>query len=77
MRKFHDAMLFGARTAGQQLPSNCHTEMDSFKNSFKKECKKNKEDGNADEQSADAIPFSLYGLICKWFFTSGNIFGWV
>ena len=23
------------------------------------------------------MPFSLRGLICKWFSTSGNIFGWV
>jgi hypothetical protein len=58
MRKMHDAILFGARTVKQSLPSSYYLEMDYFLSPFKKEEAKAKSEGNIDERSADPITFS-------------------
>lgn len=76
MRKMHDAILFGARTVKQSLPSSYYSEMDSFLSSFKKEEAKAKSEGNVDERSADPITFSLFRKILTWALESGNIFVW-
>ena len=77
MRKCHDATMFGAKTVGHLLPSAYYSKMENFQNSFKKEYRKEKEEGNADEKSADAIPFLLFRLMCNWFLLGNNIFCWV
>ena len=77
MRKVHDAILFGARTVKQVLSTSYYSEMDSFLNSFKKECADGRSRGNVDAKSSDPISFSLYRLILTWAIEKGNIFVWV
>ena len=47
MRKHHDAILFGVSAVGHLLPSTHYSGMEKFQNSFKKECRKEKEEGDA------------------------------
>lgn len=77
MRKLHDAILFGARTANMALPSVYYSEMETFLASFKKEEANAKSEGNVDERTADPISFSLFRQILMWALNSGNIFLWV
>ena len=77
MRKVHDAILFGARTVKEVLSTSYYSEMDSFLNSFKKECADARSRGNVDAKSADPISFSLYRLILTWAIERGNIYVWV
>jgi hypothetical protein len=77
MRKMHDAILFGARTAKKSMPSSYYSEMDTFLTSFKKEEANAKSEGNVDERAADPISFTLFRQILKWALDSGNIFVWV
>jgi hypothetical protein len=60
MRKMHDAILFGARTAKKSLPSSYHSEMEMFLTSFKKEEANAKAQGNVDKRSVDPINFLLF-----------------
>ena len=76
IRKFHDAILFGAEQAGHILPRMYHQEMQKFLESFKKESVKARREGNVDEQDADPIPFPLYELTCRWSVEAGNMFAW-
>ena len=77
MRKIHDAILFGARTAKKILSTNYYAEMDSFLVSFKKEAADARSQGNVDEKSADPITFSLFRMILNWAVEQGNLFVWV
>jgi hypothetical protein len=77
VRKFHDAILFGAEQAGEILPRMYHQAIHSFMESFKKESVKAKREGNVDEMNADPIPFELYRRFCKWSLEIGNTFMWV
>jgi hypothetical protein len=77
MRKLHDAILFGAQAVKQVLSTSYYSEMDSFLNSYKKECADARSRGNVDAKSSDPISFSLYRLILTWAIEKGNIFVWV
>lgn len=77
IRKFHDAILFGAEQAEEILPRLYHQSIHSFIDSFKKESVKAKREGNVDEINADPIPFDLYRHICQWSLEIGNTFLWV
>lgn len=76
MQKYKDAILWGANTANEALPSQVHTTLESFLNGYKKELQVAKKEGNLDESSADPIPFVLYKLILKWASESNSIFVW-
>jgi hypothetical protein len=77
IRKYHDAILFGAEEAGVVLGEGYRSGMDIFLNSYKKELAKQRQKGNVDKQEADHISFSLYRLLRQWFLKTGNIFGWL
>ena len=77
IRKFHDAILFGATEAREVLPQTYYTEMDRFLASYKKETCKARKEGKLDEQDSDPITFVLYHLICTWAIATGNVFVWV
>jgi hypothetical protein len=51
--------------------------MDSFLNSFKKECAAARSQGNVDAKSSDPNSFLLFQLILTWEVEKGNIFVWV
>ena len=48
-RKYNDAILFGARTLGHNLPSIYFTEIDKFLNSYRKEVQSAKKRGQSDK----------------------------
>ena len=76
MRKIVDAILFGAKTVKENLPSAFYTEIDSFLASYRKELADAKSQGNVDEKSADPISFSLFRQILSWAIDDGNVFVW-
>jgi hypothetical protein len=76
MRKFQDAILFGALRAKTSLPERYLLEMKSFLDSKKKETTKAKKRGEVEEYEADPISFELYRLLCKFAIDEGDIFTW-
>ena len=77
MRKYKDAILWGAKIAGERLPTNFYEEMEKYLISFKKIFIKAKKDGDVDEKEADPIPLTLYQAILKWAVVEeNNIFVW-
>jgi hypothetical protein len=47
--KYHDVILYGAKTVKERLPTEYYEEMQKFLNAFKKECAKAKSEENLDE----------------------------
>ena len=72
MRKYKDAIQYGAYRAGQVLPNIWETKMSPFMASLKKENTRAKKEGKLDEEEADPIPFSLYRLICEYAIKKGD-----
>ena len=76
IRKYQDAILFGAGRAKQALPQEYDLDMKQFLDSLKKEKVKAKKRGELDEQEADPISYPLYRLICMDAITRGDLFTW-
>lgn len=76
IRKYKDAILWGAKTVGERLPTSFYEEVDKYLESYKKLFIKAKKAGNTDEQEADPISFTLYQAILLWAVKSNNIFVW-
>ena len=76
MRKYRDALVWGAKIAGEQLSDELYTEYDRFIAAYKKEFIKATKEGKTEQNSCDPIPFLVYKLILKWAIQSGNIFVW-
>ena len=76
IRKFHNAMLFGASEKGVTLPHTYLIEMKKFLDNYKKQVAKRKE-GAVDESNTDHITFPLYCLVANWFIKENNLFGWL
>ena len=77
VRKYKDAILWGAEQAGEFLSSTFYREIEIFLKSYKKETRKAKSEGKLDENEADPIPFSLFRLLMVWAIDRCNIFLWV
>lgn len=77
MRKYYDAILWGATSAKEQLPTSFYVEMDKWMNAYRKETKKAAKDGNLDENEADPVPFTLFRLWMTWSLESRNVYVWV
>ena len=76
LRKYKDAILFGAKRARCSLPTNYDSEMDPFMQSLKKENQSKKKLGQVTEKEADPISFPLYRHICNTALAEGDIFVW-
>ena len=76
MRKYKDAIMWGAKVVGQRLPTVFYEEMDKFNAAYKKEIARAKKEGKVDETSADPIPFALYERILQWALESNNMLVW-
>ena len=74
IRKYHNAIQYGAMRAGESLPEQYTVEMTRYLNSSKKEKNQAKKDGQLDEKEADPISFSLYSSICEAAIKLGDIF---
>lgn len=77
IKKYNDAIKWGAKRAGQALPSSYYAQIESFILSYKKEHQQAQKEGRTDEQEADPITSTLFRMICFWAVEEGNIFVWV
>jgi hypothetical protein len=77
IKKYNDAIKWGAKRAGQALPSSFYAQMESFILSYKKEHQQAQKEGRTDEQEADPITSTLFRMICFWAVEEGNVFVWV
>jgi hypothetical protein len=77
IRKYHDAILYGAESIKERLPIEYFEEMEKFLNAFKKECARAKAEGNLDEREADPLSWGLFRIILTWALSENNIFVWV
>jgi hypothetical protein len=77
IRKYNDAILWGAKTSNQRLPLSYYESMEKFLVAFKKETTVAKKDGMLDEQEADPITWTLFRKILQWALDRKNIFLWV
>ena len=68
IRKYFDAILYGAGAANEQLPLRFYSDMDLFLKAFKKQTAKAKKEGNLDKNEADPIPWSLFEVSCMFKF---------
>ena len=77
LRKYNDAILYGAEQIKENLPTEFYVEMNNFLNAFKKEFGKAREEGKVDEREADPISWALFRIILGWALTENNVFVWV
>ena len=66
LSKYGDAIKWGAKIAGQVLPTEFHVEFESFMASYKKEYSEAKKEGKVDEKAADPINAGLFALILQY-----------
>jgi hypothetical protein len=77
-RKYHHAIIFGAREAKVILSQEHHGTVGEFVQAYKKEAVKKKSAGLLmDERDSDPITFIFFQKICEWALASNNIFLWV
>ena len=77
LRKFKEAILFGAKRAKKMPSEKYRVDMTSFIDSWKKENQKAKEDEKVSEQESDPISFPLYRTICFEALARSLTFVWV
>ena len=76
IRKFFDALLYGARQSQHYLSSTFCTSIETFLECVSKRVIKEKRGGNTDEKDADSVSKKLYEHICKWALECNNCFIW-
>jgi hypothetical protein len=77
IRKYKDAILWGATIAGEQLPTKFYEEIDNkYLASYKKLVIDAKKKGTIDETAADPITVTLYQGILRWAVEANNAFVW-
>jgi len=74
IRKYHKALMFGAKEAGAGFSTQYYMTVDSFLENYQKEYANAKINGQVDKEEADPISFDLYEMVCFGFLSSGNIF---
>ena len=77
IRKYFDAIQFGATQAGALLPVKFYQDKDQYLQAFRKQVAKAKGSGELEEMEADPIPIGLFVLICRWAVKQGNVMMWV
>ena len=60
MKKYNDAIKWGAKHAGQALQSSFCAQIESFILSYKKEYQQAQKEGHTDEQEVDPITSTLF-----------------
>jgi hypothetical protein len=76
LRKYKDAIMWGAKQVNALLPAKFYEMFDNFLGGYKKEWMQAKKNGKVDEMAADPIPVSLFRLLLKWALDANNIFVW-
>lgn len=76
IRKYKNAVVWGAAMAKVQLDPDVENAMTEFVRSFRHQYTNAKKKGEVEEKSADPIPSPLYKLICQWALEESNIMVW-
>ena len=76
LRKYKDAILWGAKVQNELLPSSFYTQIERYLNSFKKEVAVARRDGIVEDKAADPITVPLYHLFLKWALEENNSLVW-
>jgi hypothetical protein len=77
VRKFQDAIVFGARERGVVISMIFRQKVSTYLSSFKKERRVAARKGLTEEHDADPLHFPLYSKLCMWFIVDSNPFAWV
>ena len=77
VRKYRDSVLWGAKVAGERMPSQLYESLDTYLGAYKKKFASAKKQGNVDAFSTDPIPITVYRLLLQWSVESNNIFSWL
>ena len=77
IRKYHDALLFGAQERGTCMSMKYNVEMKKYLQHYKNEVAANKKLGKVDEYDSDPFSFTLVMFICMLVLDSGDIFSLV
>jgi hypothetical protein len=77
LRKYNDAIIWGAKSANQRLPMSYFEEIDTFLGAFRKETTAAKKEGMLDEKDADPISRTLFEEILKWALAEKNVYIWL
>lgn len=77
LRKYGDAIRWGAEVAGQRLPVTYYEAVDKWKAAYKKEYSAAKKEGRVEENEAEPINSKLFTNMCIWAVKENNIFVWV
>jgi hypothetical protein len=72
MRKYRDAINYGAKIRGEHLLRHFCDKIDEYLKSYKKLYTSETTNGKAESKDADPITFELHSLILKWAAEDGN-----
>jgi len=73
LRKYRDALNWGATLRQERFPKGFAMGLDKYLSAYQKKAVVAKKDGNLDTKEADAIGLELYCLINEWALEDGNI----
>jgi hypothetical protein len=76
LRKYRDCVVWGAKMAGEQLPSSFFEDMETYLTAYKKKFAQAKKLGNVDEYSTDPIPTPVYRFLLRQSIKTNNMFAW-
>ena len=74
IRKYKDAIMWGAEMKKQLLPLIFYSKIENFVGSYKKEVTNERFKGNFDKETCNPIPYTLYCLVLNWALDANNIF---
>ena len=77
VRKFHDAILFGAREQSVKLDDQYKLHLKKYLASFRKESRVATGTGQTDIERADPMNFDLYTALCTWYVDEGCVYNWL
>ena len=76
IRKYKDAIMWGAEMKNQLLPLTFYSQIENFEGSYKKEVSNERSKGNVEKETCNPIPYTLYHLVLNWALDANNIFVW-
>ena len=77
LRKYRDAVQWGAKSAGEHLPSSFYDSMEVYLIAYKKKLASAKKQGHVEEYSTDPIPLPVYRFLLRRSIETSNIFAWM
>jgi hypothetical protein len=77
LRKYRDAVQWGAKMAGEHLPSSFYDSMEVYLIAYKKKLASAKKQGHVEEYSTDPIPLPVYRFLLRRSIETSNIFAWM